>query len=265
MRSIRHICVAAAAVLAAQVASAALVNISSSEHFAIVWDSVEVQSSTDDLRAIPTSATATANVGATSASTQVSYTTTDGQTLLSGSATLARSGSLSATGYARGQIYFTVAEDTPYALSGAATADDSTVAGRFFLRGALLDLTSGQHLFYSYQESRSTLDESFSLGAMSGDHSNNKIGEMTGMLVASRTYFFEYGMYAQSSSRLNPGTAEGFVTLTIGEREAAGGVPEPAVWALLLAGGVGHVASRRRARRSGRSAPSALPTGPLPT
>lgn len=102
-------------------------------------------------------------------------------------------------------------------------------------------------LLQSYQESRSTRDESFVVGGSGGDFQNTFIGALTGTLVPGQTYIFRVDtrieVFPSSTTASNRATASGRATLFFVA------VPEPGT-AVLLGGGLAALAARRGARRA---------------
>jgi hypothetical protein len=145
-------------------------------------------------------------------------------------------------GWSTGDIYFSVDQDVNYTASGSYTAVDAD--GRLIdLRAWLYDITGISMLFDSTQQSRSTPDESFTLGLTEADYAplNSFSGSLTGTLVAGHDYRFHYFamLLANPSSSTTAATASGSVSLTF--------IPEPST-ALLLALGIVGLAARRRRR-----------------
>ena len=108
------------------------------------------------------------------------------------------------------------------------------------------DLTASTQLFYNYQISRSTDNESFLLGGMGGDDVNTLAGNITGNLIAGHEYRFAFDSYIYSTNSATPDTsALGNLELSISSTSEAP-VPEPGTMLLLGAGLLGIAGVRRR-------------------
>ena len=137
-----------------------------------------------------------------------------------------------------GDIFFSVDQDVDYEASGSYTVIDSD--GRLIsYQSQLIDLTSGMVLYESRQESRSTPNESFTLGGSGGDFGNTSSGSLTGMLIGGHDYYFFYDALIQAlpTASTTVATASGFLSLNF--------VPEASTGVLVLFG-IGVAAAQRR-------------------
>lgn len=146
--------------------------------------------------------------------------------------------------YSEGDIQFAVDEDVPFAAAGTYAASDPS-AHRIRLEVSLFDLTLGEFVFISSQESVSTPNESFTLGGLGGDASNQATGSLTGTLLVGH----EYGLYYRAAfetvgSAAASAPAAGAVTLSF--------IPEPGTGLLLTAGLCILGITRPRAQRGDR-------------
>jgi len=148
-----------------------------------------------------------------------------------------RTGVLDALATSSGEIFFAVDATVDFTITGTYTASDAD--GRQTIQYVLLQQVSGPNLFFSYQESRATPDESFSVGNTGGDFFNQVVGSATGTLLPGELYrlIFFNGIEASPSAASGSATATGSLTLTL--------VPEPSS-GLLLAAGLVALAARRR-------------------
>lgn len=164
-----------------------------------------------------------------------------------------RGSALGSYGFTDAYIYFSVDEDVDYAISGNYSAVDPD-GSRLLL---WTRLSSGAafaetHLI-SRQESRSTVDESFTVGLSEGDFRNERIGSLTGTLVADHDYFLRVTSLLNVFPIANAtggATASGSVSLTF--------VPEPSSASLIVLGLVALAVRRRRAAARGRDRSSTL-------
>lgn len=161
-------------------------------------------------------------------------------------------------------FHFTVDVPTVYEAMGFFdVVDDSgtTVPGNVELEIELLEFDSfdpfappPETVFYSYQVSKSTIDESFDVGMLEGDDASVLIGGPTGLLDPSK--FYRYRTLVTINAIDIDGS--GPLLPTDGGASAAGAhvimfspasvVPEPSALSLLLIGAL--VVLRRRSRRA---------------
>ena len=154
----------------------------------------------------------------------------------------ARTGDQYAGASSYGAIFFSVDAEVGFLVEGTYTAldpDGRTVMQRLTLVDETLrpdpaNPLPGAFVFRSYQESRSTPNEGFSVGLLEGDYGNGPVGDVgsnsaTGTLVAGHVYGFYWDatLFAHEPAP-SPASATGFFSLTI--------VPEPGTRALLALG-----------------------------
>ena len=139
-----------------------------------------------------------------------------------------------------GSIYFNVDENVDYHALGSYSVLDSD-GRRVYLYTYLEDMTAVSFSFRSLQESRSTPNESFSLGHNGGDLGNINFGSLSGTLIAGHDYRFGYYAFIQANPTASTtgATATGSISLSFAP------VPEPST-ALLLAIGLSGIALRNR-------------------
>lgn len=155
----------------------------------------------------------------------------------------ARVAATNSIGQLDADIYFSVDMDVAFVASGSYTAIDP-LGNRVNYFVFLHDLTTATDVFYSYQESRSTPNESFTLGGTSGDHGNTFTGSLSGTLLAGHEYRLGTNTFVFSQSASAAGaSASGSISLAL--------VPEPGS-AILLLVGLGMLGTTAR-----RSRPSA--------
>jgi hypothetical protein len=115
-------------------------------------------------------------------------------------------------------------------------------------RNTLYDVTAGAWLAHDWHQSGSTRDESFTLGVMGGDTTNDIVGSLTGSLTAGHTYQWIWHDQMDAYPVSDEGAfATGDLSLTI-ERSV---VPEPTTLTLL---GLGLTTLLIRRRMVGRCA-----------
>ena len=143
-----------------------------------------------------------------------------------------------------GGIAFTVDEDAIYDVTGTYDVIDSE--GRLVRYQAFITNLDGTtipeiQVFHSLQQSRTTPNESFTLGLEEGDDFNTLVGALSGTLFAGTRYSFNYTASLENA-RVQASTgasATGFFELSLIP------VPEPST-GLLVALGLGGLAVCRR-------------------
>lgn len=153
----------------------------------------------------------------------------------------ARDGDFSHWTSSNGGIYFSVDDAVDYVAAGSYSAVNPDPQNIALLAG-LFDLTTSTTVFLSEQQSSSELNESFVLGLMEGDLSNQLIGSLTGTLIAGHDYIFQYDVTSANINTLTGGAVTGLGNLSLTF------VPEPST-AVLLGIGLGGLARRRTRRR----------------
>ncbi|MCP5009260.1 MAG: hypothetical protein GY942_04685 [Aestuariibacter sp.] len=141
--------------------------------------------------AIPTNTSISATDGANTSTVDIDYSVSGGQTTLSHDMTQTRDGTVGSHAQSfDNSLSFTVDVDTQYQISGnySVTDTDNSDAGTVYFYSYLRDNTAGSTLLSSYQQSRSTTDESFTFGLQQGDDSNSLSGSLTGLLFAGHSY-----------------------------------------------------------------------------
>jgi hypothetical protein len=189
---------------------------------------------------IPSSTSLNASDGPSSSQNYIDWTTNGSQTILSWDMEHKRIGQLNSTAETyEGGLYFSSDADTTYDLSGYYVVTDAATSSSGWVGQIvqLYDFTANIYLFANHQDSRSTHDESFTLGGLSGDYSNSLAGSLTGNLLAGHNYQLYFDIRTLAIPDGDAGaSALGNLTLKIGEAPAA--VPEPLsaiVWGCLVA------------------------------
>lgn len=131
----------------------------------------------------------------------------------------------------KGDLFFTVSNDTQYNLTGQFGADDATFG--LNLSATLLDTSNPESpLYHSAQAGSYNSAKSFTLGGSEGTSTNELSGSPTGTLVAGKTY--ELIVNAGFEAPTDP-TGTGTVTLAFAPITGPGGggprapLP-PAIW-----------------------------------
>jgi hypothetical protein len=151
-----------------------------------------------------------------------------------------RLGTQDSYGQLFGHIIFSVDQDVNYSATGFHTAIDPE--GRSVtLVSHLIDYDTKSYLYDSLQWSKSTPNESLTLGLTEGDDYNVDLGSLSGTLPAGHEFKFYYAARVRTlpSASIQGATGSGNFTL----RFTA--VPEPST-ALLLVLGLAMVAALRR-------------------
>ncbi len=201
--------------------------------------------------AIPTNTSISATDGANTSTVDIDYSVSGGQTTLSHDMTQTRDGTYGSHADSNGSyLYFTVDVDTQYQISGnySVTDTDNTDSGLVLLSSYLYDNTAGSFLSVNNQDSRSTTDESFTLGLQQGDNYNTLSGSLTGLLFAGHSYQWYSNALTQAYPDADSGaSALGNFTLAIGT-EAPSEVPIPPALSLFGSGlaVLGFVGWRRK-------------------
>lgn len=230
--------------LASLSVNASPITINSSFVRAFAYDGSSVANAQDDTSTAFGARSLLAVAGAYSSAVDLNWVDTGSGALIDFDIGQTRAGNQG--GYAdvyEAYFNFTADVDTTYSISGQYTADDVGNGGRLYSNVFLRDLTAGSTmLFQDFTESRSTVDESFTLGtaALEGDKANVLQGSLTGNLIAGNEYqfFFEYLTHAYQVAD-DGTTTTGCVTLSIGGAGGAGScgisasVPEPMPLTLL--------------------------------
>jgi len=136
---------------------------------------------------------------------------------------------LDALASSSGEIFFTVDASVDYAITGTYSANDSD--GRQTIQYVALQRVGGGGAnYFSYQESRATPNQSFTVGNEDGDFFNYVTGSASGTLVAGDLYrlIFFNGIQASPTAASVAATASGSLRFTF--------VPEPSTALLLVLG-----------------------------
>ena len=91
--------------------------------------------------------------------------------------------------------------ENPHAMTLATVDPDGR---RTYLRASLFDLDLTSMVFESFQESFSTVNESFTLGLSEGDLTNIFTGSLSGTLIAGHEYHFFYNAFVQAPAVYQP-------------------------------------------------------------
>ena len=198
---------------------------------------------------IPTSHLVDATAGDFYSRIQVDYTASGGGETLSHKFFQKRDGDFgdNSQGFAS-EMLFTVDANTTYSLSGKFDVTDVTSSspGSVHFVGYLFDATTSTYLFLSEQSSRETANESYVLGGIGGDWSNDLAGSLTGNLIAGHIYKWHSlaSIIAYTVTGDGGASAEGDITLKIGSGGSA--VPEPSSIAMWSLGAIGMMFARRK-------------------
>jgi len=124
---------------------------------------------------------------------------------------------------------FSTTEDVHYSLSGNYTMAGS---GTVSLVVALFEVQTFSHAFHNRQESRTTPNESFTVGPEEGDHFNLLEGTSNGILLGGHTYSLSYDFRIDAfSSAGDPGaTGQGQLAFQLQT------IPAPSALPLVLIG-----------------------------
>lgn len=249
---------ALAAALAGQVASAALVTITSNQTQVIARaDATVSPASIHTGTTVPDAVTITATAQVTTISNQIVYGEAGGQTQLANALASWRAGGAAGGATGAAAIHFTVSEDSRYDLAGWFGVEAAGAAGLAYLSVQLWDLTTvAQELFRNDQRSEDTVSELFTVGETGGDDVNILRGTRSGQLLAGHSYWFHFNTWNLTADlQADDGAgARGWIALTV---DAPHGVPEPATLPLLLLAAGAAWGQRRSSPRPARGAAKA--------
>jgi hypothetical protein len=126
-----------------------------------------------------------------------------------------------ATARSDGAVYFTVDRDVEYVLSG-----DYALTGSRELRllVELVNLITGEVLFFNEQISGLTVDEAFVVGGQGGDESNSLSGSLFGMLPAGGYLLRYIALISSTEANDSPASATGQVQLFFVPAECNDGI-----------------------------------------
>lgn len=237
----------ALAVSCAATVVASAVTLTSNNVVVSVDSTAGAGSSTFNGTSIPTSHLLDATVGAYYSRTRVDYTGSGDNVTLMSTLNQKRSGDfLDISRGLNSALYFTVAANSSYTLSGAYSAVDVTTAGSLSFASFLYDLTTSSYLFENAQGSKNTLNESFVLGGTGGDTLNFLVGSLTGSLIAGHNYVWYSDAITNAAPDADGGaTTTGFFRLDIAG-DAPPAVPDGGATLALLGLSVAALAACRR-------------------
>ena len=199
---------------------------------------------------IPASQLVDASSSSFYARDQLSYSQSGSGAYFSNVISMQRGGFAQDLNHVSSQMQFSVDANISYEATGHLLMTDVSTAGHVVLQSTLLDVTANNWVFYSRQDSYTTVDESFVLGGSGGDSVNTFSGSLTGTLIAGHNYEWFYQHYSASSPGGDGGAAAiGSINLKFGDGGTGfHGVPEPtscSIWGL----GLIALVIRRRCQR----------------
>jgi len=175
------------------------------------------------------------------------------------SGTFFRTADLSHRATAESIFHFSVDVPTEYGVMGSIEIEDAlgtTVPGDVELEVELFEFDSFSPgspppvtLFYSYQFSKASIDQTFMVGGTDGDTSNTLVGSPVGILDPSKVYTYRTLVTMKAIDDGGGGLTDGTASLSGGHTIVfSSAVPEPSTGVLWFAVSV-IVFSARRIRR----------------
>jgi hypothetical protein len=128
-----------------------------------------------------------------------------------------RVGQLDSRANVQPTIYFSVASDTTYSISGALAVSDPGSTAKFAeLSTQLTDVDSSEVLYYSNQGSFGVVDLALQLGGLVGNAVNELQGSATGVLLAGHRYKLSFGSSIYAANSGDPASFTGNFSITFG-------------------------------------------------